>query len=97
MSTHEASERSVNIGQAIELKASIDQASAGNVSTDHASERNVSRDKGSERKFPYTKVMGATCLETKLVVSAACCATYTSPSSPMELNHSSLTGHMQAV
>ena len=80
MFTHQASERSVTISQAIERKASIDQASAGNVSTDHASERNVSRDEASERKFLYMKVMGATCLETKLIVSATCCATYISPS-----------------
>ena len=70
MSGHRASER----------KASIDQASAGNVSADQASERNVSRDEASERKFLYAKVMGATCLETKLIVSATCCATYISPS-----------------
>ena len=65
-----SSECKASIYQACEAKASKDQASGHNMSTDQANEPNLSRDEASKRKFLYTKVMGATCLETKLVVSA---------------------------
>ena len=65
-----SSECKAPIYQACEGKVSKDQASGHNVSTHQANEPNFSRDEASKRKFLYGKVMRATCLETKLVVSA---------------------------